>query len=109
MQNKRKNPRYMCEVPVEGKQGEAFEHSKAVDFSQGGIGLVSTHRLAVNKEIAIQLDLSEEGNSALVIGKVEWVVPIAQSNNYRIGLSFRDMMQNSRSYVKDYLREKQKS
>ena len=104
MRNKRKNPRHTCTVPVDGKQGGPFDSSKTVDFSQGGLGLISSRRLPVDKEIAIQLDLSEEGHSALVVGKVQWVNPIAQTNNFRVGVVFKDMLQGSRTNVKDYLR-----
>ncbi|OGX29777.1 MAG: hypothetical protein A2705_03110 [Omnitrophica WOR_2 bacterium RIFCSPHIGHO2_01_FULL_52_10] len=104
MQNKRKNPRHICTVPVDGQQGGPFESSKTIDFSQGGLGLISNHRISLNKEIAIQLDLSEEGQSALVVGKIQWVNPIAQTNNFRIGVVFKDMLQGSRTNVKDYLR-----
>lgn len=106
MQNKRKNPRYICAVPVEGKEGGPFESSKTVDFSQGGLGLISNHRVSLNKEIAIQLDLSQEGQSALVVGKIQWVNPIAQTNHFRIGVVFKDMPQGSRTSMKDYLRDK---
>ncbi len=102
MQNKRKNPRHICAVPVDGKQGGPFESSKTIDFSQGGLGLISSHRIPMNKEIAIQLDLSAEGQSALVVGKVQWVIPIAQTHNFRIGVVFKDMLQGSRANVKDY-------
>ena len=104
MRNKRKNPRHICTVPVDGQQGGPFESSKTIDFSQGGLGLISNHRISLNKEIAIQLDLSEEGQSALVVGKIQWVNPIAQTNNFRIGVVFKDMLQGSRTNVKDYLR-----
>ena len=104
MQNKRKTPRHVCAVPVEGKQGGPFECSKTIDFSQGGLGFISRRRVAVNKEIAIQLDLSEEGHSALVVGKVQWVNPVAGTNTFRIGVSFRDMLQGARTNVKHYLR-----
>ena len=107
MPNKRKTLRYTCAVPVDGKQGGPFERSKTVDFSPGGIGFISKHGITVNKEIAIQLDLSEQGHCALVVGKVQWVNPIAETNNFRIGVSFRDMLQGTRSHVKDYLRDKE--
>lgn len=67
--------------------------------------MISRHRLPVNKEIAIQLDLSEDGQSALVMGKVQWVNPIAE-NYFRIGLAFKEMLQGSRANVKGYLRDK---
>ena len=104
MRNKRKNPLHTCTVPVDGQQGGPFESSKTIDFSQGGLGLISNHRISLNKEIAIQLDLSEEGQSALVVGKIQWVNPIAQTDNFRIGVVFKDMLQGSRTNVKDYLR-----
>lgn len=107
MQDKRKIPRHVCAVPVDGKQGGPFERSKTVDFSEGGLGFISRHKVAVNKEIAIQLDLSEEGHSALVVGKVQWVNPVAGTNNFRIGVSFRDMLQGARTNVKHYLRDKE--
>ena len=106
MHNKRKNARHTCGVPVEGKQGGPFESSKTVDFSQGGLGLISSRRLSLNKEIPIQLDLSEEGHFALVVGKVQWVNPIAQTNNFRIGVAFKEMLQGSCANMKDYLRDK---
>lgn len=95
MSDKRKNPRYMCQVPVDGKVGGPFEISKTVDFSQGGLGLISRQRLPLNKRIAIELDLSQEGSSAVVIGKIAWVKAIAQSNHFRIGVSFRDAVANA--------------
>ena len=109
MQNKRKNSRHTCAVPVDGKQDGPFGSSKTIDFSQGGLGLISSHRLSLNKEIAIQLDLSEEGHFALVVGKVQWVIPIAQTPNFRIGVAFKELLQGSRTHVKDYLRDKQGS
>ncbi len=104
MRNKRKNARYFCAVPVDGKQGGPFELSKTVDFSQGGLGLISDHQISLNKEIAIQLDLSEEGQSALVVGKVRWVSQIAETNHFRIGIVFKEILQGSRAYMRNYLR-----
>lgn len=106
MQNKRKVLRHTCTVPVDGKQGGPFESSKTLDFSEGGLGLISNRRLPVNKEIAIQLDLSAEGHSALVVGKVQWVNLIAETNHFRIGIAFKEMLQGSRANVKGYLRDK---
>lgn len=106
MQNKRKMLRHTCTVPVDGKQGGPFESSKTVDFSQGGLGLISNRKISLNKEIAIELDLSAEGHSALVVGKVQWVNLIAETNHFRIGVAFKEMLQGSRANVKGYLRGK---
>ena len=40
MKNKRKNRRYDCLVPVEGKEGGPFEDTKTVDFSKSGTGFL---------------------------------------------------------------------
>lgn len=109
MSNKRKDPRVGCLVPVEGKQTGPFGESKTVDFSKGGIGFVSRRQVPLNKEIAIQLDLSEEGNPALVMGRVKWVQRIQETENFRIGVSFETMPEESQSSLNNYFRQKKGS
>lgn len=104
MKNKRKNTRYDCLVPVDGKQGGPFEYTKTVDFSKSGLGFVSHHKVPLNKEIAIQLDLSEEGAPALVVGKVRWINRIENSVNYRIGISFENVLSGSKACLDHYFR-----
>ncbi len=71
--------------------------------------MISNRRLSVNKEIAIQLDLSEDGHSALVVGKVQWVSPIGETNSFRVGVAFKDILQGARSNLRSYLRSKEGS
>jgi len=101
----RKNRRRICFVPVEGKEGSVFDHTQAVDFSKGGLGFVSEHRIPVNKEIPIELELTAEGNPIFVIGKVQWVRRILDSKNYRVGVSFTDILRGSKSRLNQYFRE----
>ncbi len=106
MKNQRKNERFHCLVPVEGKRGSPFECTKTVDFSKGGFGLISSQKIPVNKEIAIQIDLSQKSEPALVVGRVKWVSRALDSGNYRIGISFEDVLKGSKTRLDDYFREK---
>lgn len=106
MKNKRKNSRYTCFVPVDGKKGSPFALTQTFDISKGGIGLVSPKKIPLNKRIAIELDLSDEGEeTVIVIGKVRWVVPDEDTNQYRIGMSFDEIIGGSRSRIEQYFQK----
>ena len=105
MSENRKNRRYACVVPVEGKKNSVFDHTQVIDFSKGGIGIVSQHRIPVNKEVPIEIDLTAEGDPVFVLGRVQWVERITESNSYRIGMTFKDVLQGSKSRLRDYFRE----
>ncbi|VAW45295.1 hypothetical protein MNBD_GAMMA03-988 [hydrothermal vent metagenome] len=102
MENKRKNRRFDCLVPVDSKHESVFDQTQTVDFSKNGIGFISQQEIPVNSEIAIEILLEEDGEPVLVIGKVEWVRPIPHSTQYRIGMTFKDVMRGSKSRLDNY-------
>ena len=104
MANKRKNERYNCIVPIEGKAGSAFASSQTIDISKGGIGFISSQEVPLNKKIAIEIALAPEGESVLVIGKVTWVRPLSEINSYRIGMRFANVIDGSQSRLDKYFR-----
>ena len=104
MFNHRKNQRQACLVPVVGKSGSIFDHAQAVDFSKGGLGFVSRHRVPVNKKIPIELELTAEGTPVFVIGKVRWVYHDLEAHCYRIGIAFTNVLQGSKSRLNHYFR-----
>ena len=97
MSEKRKNHRRRCLVPIEGKEDGPFNQTTTIDLSSSGIGLISKSPVSLDQEIPIELDLADDQNPVLVIGKVQWIKPLADSNNYRIGLSFKEVLQGSKS------------
>ncbi|MBI5150046.1 MAG: PilZ domain-containing protein [Candidatus Omnitrophica bacterium] len=109
MQNKRKTLRHDCLVPVDSGAQGPFGASKTVDFSKGGLGFVSNHRVALNKEIAIQLDLSQEGDPTLVMGKVKWVSRVADSEHFRIGVAFEHVPKDAKADLADYFQDREGS
>lgn len=109
MSNKRKDYRVGCIVPVDSKETESFGESKIVDFSKGGLGFISKRRVPLNKEIAIQLDLSQQGDPAFVKGLVKWVQWIQKTKNFRVGVSFEAMPQESQSRLDNYFCQKEDS
>ena len=84
-----------------------FDHTQVIDFSKGGIGFVSQHRIPLNKEMPIEIDLTAEGEPVFVVGRVQWVQRIENSTSYRIGLSFKDVLQGSKSRLSEYFKENQ--
>ena len=102
--NKRRNKRADCFVPVEGLDGSVFDHIKTVDIGRGGIGLISAKSLPLDKKIVLELDLTEEGEPAMVMGQVKWVRKMGDSGMYRIGLKFMNVLfPGSRNRLKKYL------
>ena len=105
MSNQRRAKRYDCLVPVDGKKGSLFGQTLTFDISKGGLGLISHLKIPLNKTIAIALDLSENDEPVLVIGKVRWINPIASSGQYRIGMSFDEVLGGTKSRIEEYFRK----
>lgn len=102
-ENKRKAPRFDCAVPVDGKQGAVFSDIKTVDISRNGIGFVSNHAIPLNERIAIELALKPDTDPVLVVGQVKWVSKIGDTNQYRIGLTFSDIIDGSKDALNESL------
>ena len=105
MVSNRKNERLACLVPVDGKEGSAFDKIQAIDFSKGGFGFISKRPILLNTQIPIEIELAVEDKPVLVIGKVQWVRRIEGSAHYRIGVSFKDVLHGSKSRLSQYFRE----
>jgi len=102
--NKRKNTRQECLVPVEGKRGSAFGQSRTTDISRGGAGLIVKSPIRVKTRMAIELNLTPESEPVLAIGEVKWVSKIANSEFYRIGISFTEVKTDSKSRLNRYFK-----
>lgn len=101
--DKRKTRRFNCLVPVDGKEGSPFSTTKTVDISRDGIGFVSNHSIPVHEKIAIELALRPDTEPVLVIGEVKWVSRISDTDQYRIGLTFSDIIDGSRDDLDESL------
>lgn len=95
-EDKRKSRRFNCLVPVDGKEGSAFHSTKTVDISRDGIGFISNHAIPLKEKVAIEIALTPETEPVLVIGEVKWVRKISDSDQYRIGLTFSEIIDGSR-------------
>ena len=104
--NKRKNERHQCVVPVESKKGSVFENTKTVDISKRGIGFVSSHLLAFKQKIPIELALSPEGDPVIVVGEVQWIRPLSGKKKYRVGMNFANILNGSKSRLDQYFQNK---
>ena len=103
--NKRRNKRLTCVVPLEGQEGGVFDSTNVIDFSKGGLGFISSRRIPVNKRIPIQLDLQEDDMPVLVIGRVKWTRAINGTGQFRIGVTFEEVMHGSKTRLQKYFRD----
>lgn len=93
--NKRTEDRFDCAVPVEGKKGSTFDHTKTVDISRHGIGFISDHPIPINQKIAVELALKPNTEPVLVVGVVKWVRQIPDTKQYRVGMTFAEIIGGS--------------
>ncbi len=77
---------------------------RTVDFSKGGIGLVSHLQIPIDEEVAIEIDFGMDEAPVLVLGKVRWVVPNNGSETFRVGLSFETVLNGGKSRLNKYFR-----
>ncbi len=102
--NKRNDSRHGCFVPVEGKEGSAFDDTQTVDISRHGIGFVSPHPHEINEKVAIEIQLKPDTEPVLVLGVVKWVRKLSDSDQYRIGLNFAEVLSGSQTRLNKHFR-----
>ncbi len=101
--NQRKNVRQECIVSVDGKKGTEFDEVRTMDIGRGGIGFLSKKEISLNRKIAIELDLTSDGEPVLVLGQVKWVKKVEGTGNYRVGLKFTETLEtSSKSRLREY-------
>ena len=93
--NKRTEARHNCYVPVESKDGSEFDQTKTVDISRHGIGFLSAHAIPINQKIAVEIALKPNTEPVLVIGVVKWVRKLSDSDQYRVGMTFSEIISGS--------------
>jgi len=93
--NKRTENRRDCFVPVESQTDSSFDQTQTVDISRHGIGFISPHAHSINEKIAIELQLKPNTDPVLVIGVVKWVRKISETEQYRIGLNYDEIISGS--------------
>ena len=103
-EEKRKNKRYYCTVPVDGKEGSTFDQTRTVDISRHGIGFISQSAIPLNEKIAVEIAVAPEAEPVLVMGVVKWVRKISDCDQYRIGMIFSEVISGSAASLNKYLR-----
>ena len=105
---KRQSKRFDCLVPVYGQKGGMFDQTRTTDVSKGGVGLISAYDIPIKKEIAVELDLGMP-EPVLAIGRIKWSVKMHESEYYRLGIAFIDLISNSDEELEQYFSSKDKS
>lgn len=105
MHNQRQEKRWDCVVPVEDGHNPEFTGAQSLDFSRKGIGFVTKMPVAVDREIAVALDLSESGSPVFVKGRVAWVQSIPGTAQFRVGVTFKDVLGDGQNRLNEYFEE----
>ena len=101
---KRKYNRYQCLVPVEGKEGSSFDSTQTIDISRDGIGFISHRAIPLNEKIVVEIALTPTSEPILVLGVIKWVRKLSDSDQYRVGMTFLEVLSGSQSRLNKYLR-----
>ena len=104
--NQRCEDRKNCFVPVESKDGSTFDSTKTFDISRHGIGFLSLKPIAINQKIALELVLKPNTEPVMVIGVVKWVRKIETTNQYRVGMTFSEIIAGSSTRLDKYFKSK---
>ena len=104
--NQRSETRYNCLVPVDGKEGSVFDRTKTLDISRHGIGLISSQHIGINQKIALEIVLKPNTEPVMVIGVVKWVRKLGNTDQYRVGLVFSEVISGSSTRLDKYLASK---
>ena len=102
--DKRSEVRQGCYVPVESKEGSAFDDTQTVDISSHGIGFVSSHPHEINEKVAIEIQLKPDTDPVLVLGVVKWVRKLSDSDQYRVGLNFEEVLSGAKTRLRNHFR-----
>lgn len=101
--NQRKQKRHFCAVPVDAQENSAFADTLTTDISQGGLGMVSSKKVKPHQKIAVQLELTPEGDPVLAVGRVKWVRVETENGSYRFGLHLEKLINGTKAQLKKYL------
>ena len=104
--NQRSEARHNCYVPVEGKEGCEFDRTKTVDISRHGIGFLSSQAIAINQKIALEIVLKPNTEPVMVIGVVKRVRKLDDSDQYRVGMVFSEIISGSPNRLDRYFSSK---
>lgn len=84
-----------------------FKEGKAVDISEGGIGILleTSEKLAVNDKLELKLKLPVTTQFMLIRGDVVWTREIVAGKWYRYGISFTEIDPNDKKMIAKYVTE----
>jgi len=100
--NNRMETRNNCFVPVESKSDSSFDLTRTVDISRHGIGFISSHPHNINERIAIEIQLKANTDPVLVMGHVKWIRKLSNSEQYRVGMNYDEIISGSQRSLDRY-------
>ncbi len=66
------------------------------------MGFISPKSISVEQKIPVELILTPGSDPVLVLGQVKWVRRLSGSHQYRVGMTFADLVRGSSSHLGKY-------
>jgi len=85
------------------RRGSLFDNTQTLDISKGGVGLLSPQFIPLDTNMIMEIALSPKTEPVLCVGKVCWVQKSSHSDNYRVGMNFTDVAEDSEGRLEQYL------
>lgn len=88
---------------------DVFKEGRAVDISEGGIGILleTYEKLAVNDNLELKLRLPITSQFMLVRGNILWMKELEAGKWYRYGITFIEIDPNDKKIIAKYVSEHQ--
>ena len=106
MLDKRRHPRFACDLEAEVQIGARGVAARGVDISRGGLCLSLQERLPVPSEVTVQLTLLFGSNTfsepLSLPAKIVWCTQLA--GEHQIGCMFRALTTEQAQYLDMFLR-----
>lgn len=97
--------RYRC--CTKGSRVNIFKEGKAVDISEGGIGILleTYEKLDVSDKLELKLKLPRNSQFMLIRGDIIWAKELQKERWYRYGVNFIEVDPNDKKLIAKYVEE----
>lgn len=107
MEERRRFPRLKLGTPLNYKvRGATSSPDSAIcdNISLGGIGFISDKFIAPSSLLNLEINVSQR--VLRPIGKVNFSMPLAHSDNNRLGVEFMEFDEEEKKYLRDFINKR---
>jgi hypothetical protein len=104
MGEKRKYMRFNVIIEALCRRGDSKKRLKINNFSKEGVGVLSHDTLTPGEDLEIEMTIPGDNVPVFLGGEVTWTsAPVQDSCHYRGGIRFKDIKNEDKSRLLEYL------